>query len=81
MLKLLTPVFDRIYFTSYSRSGRSATREELLRTSSQSDIDYYARPVDAWNAARAVAQTDDMIVITGSVFLAGELREFAMQLS
>jgi dihydrofolate synthase/folylpolyglutamate synthase len=33
-----------------------------------------ADPADAWRRARADAAAEDLICVTGSVFLAGELR-------
>ena len=37
-----------------------------------------ARPADAWRLARSIAQPDDRICITGSFFLAAELRPLLM---
>jgi hypothetical protein len=37
----------------------------------------YATPLEAWQAARTTAADTDLICITASVFLAGELRPVA----
>jgi dihydrofolate synthase / folylpolyglutamate synthase len=37
----------------------------------------HATPLEAWQAARTAAADTDLICITGSVFLAGELRPVA----
>jgi dihydrofolate synthase/folylpolyglutamate synthase len=77
MLQTLAPHFDRALLTRFSNNPRSVPPEELLalwqRTSSQ-PATVHASPAEAWQAARAAAGADDLICITGSVFLAGELR-------
>ena len=73
MLKILKDYFPTIYFTSYSKSGRSATGKELAKIGPGTP--YHAHPIDAWKNALDRTPADGMIVITGSVFLAGELRE------
>jgi folylpolyglutamate synthase/dihydropteroate synthase len=47
---------------------------ELLRASGDVAITLCPDPADAYRAARTAARDDDLICITGSVFLAGELR-------
>lgn len=75
MLRVLTPHFDQLYLTSYSLSPRSVPPEQLatmLDGSVPFTICDDAKA--AWQAARMAASPDDLICITGSVFLAGELR-------
>lgn len=75
MLQVLAPHFDHIYLTRYSISPRSVPPEQLaamLDSSTAFTICPTAKA--AWQAARSAAAPDDLICITGSVFLAGELR-------
>jgi dihydrofolate synthase / folylpolyglutamate synthase len=77
MLDVLTPMFDRIYLTSFQGSARCENAAELaslLPAASVSKATQCAGAADAWRLARAEATPDDLICITGSVFLAGELR-------
>ena len=78
MLELLLPRFDEVIFTRYTRNPRGVPVEEL------SDIAAALsnRPVvecpdsfTAWNHVRERATSGDLICITGSFFLAAEMRE------
>jgi dihydrofolate synthase/folylpolyglutamate synthase len=78
MLRLLAPQFARVFLTRYGNSPRSAPPEQLARMlAAAADVPHAVCPtaLDAWQQARAVAGPEDLICITGSVFLAGELRE------
>jgi dihydrofolate synthase/folylpolyglutamate synthase len=78
MLTILTPHFDRLYLTQYTRSPRSASTDALLAAVRGSGVDLptvaVTDPLRAWQLATAEATDDDLICMTGSVFLAGELR-------
>jgi dihydrofolate synthase/folylpolyglutamate synthase len=78
MLTILAPHFDRLYLTQYTSSARCASTDTLLAASRRSGIDRptvaVPDPVRAWQLVRAEASRDDLICVTGSVFLAGELR-------
>jgi dihydrofolate synthase/folylpolyglutamate synthase len=77
MFRVLSPHFTHVFLTRYSNSSRSVSPErlaEVLRANGGLPATLCAAPTDAYNAARAAAGPDDLIVITGSVFLAGELR-------
>jgi dihydrofolate synthase/folylpolyglutamate synthase len=78
MLKILAPHFHHIYLTRYSKSGRGATAEELLGILRAGHPDVAATAVDnsadAWKLAESRAEPGDLICITGSIFLAGEVR-------
>jgi dihydrofolate synthase/folylpolyglutamate synthase len=84
MLRVLAPHFQAFYFTRYTTNPRSADPEHLVdllrRAGSVSDrsIGVYATPAEAWRQAQADAGDADLICITGSVFLAGELRPLIM---
>jgi dihydrofolate synthase/folylpolyglutamate synthase len=77
MFRVLSPHFAHAFLTRYSNNMRSVPAErlaELLRANGNLPATLCATPADAYKAARAEAGPDDVIVITGSVFLAGELR-------
>ncbi len=77
MLNLLAPHFAQAYFTRYTSSLRGAAPEDLAgqwRQLGGGPAWTYRDPREALEAARAGAGPEEMICITGSVFLAGELR-------
>ena len=77
ILQVLTPPFDHVFLTRYSHSPRAVPVETLagiLRQVSRVPFTLCPTPVEAWQAAGDAAGPDDLICITGSVFLAGELR-------
>ena len=78
MLELLAPRFDRVILTRYQNNPRGVPPEELA------DIarDFVGRkcqvrpnPRSAWEAVSATAAEDDLICVTGSFFIAAEVRE------
>ncbi len=77
MLAELVPRFQRVWFTRYANSARSAQPEELAAFWQQcggGSCEVVSTPAEALHAAQAWAQPDDLICGLGSVFLAGELR-------
>jgi dihydrofolate synthase/folylpolyglutamate synthase len=77
MLRVLAPHFAHAYLTRYAGSSRGMPAEELaelLRRCADLPHSVYPTAVEAWRAAREGAGPEDLICITGSVFLAGELR-------
>jgi dihydrofolate synthase/folylpolyglutamate synthase len=80
MMRVLAPHFAHVYATRYRGSARALAPEQLadLLRPTQLPCTIYQDPQEAWQAARAAAQPDDLICITGSVFLAGELRPLVM---
>jgi dihydrofolate synthase/folylpolyglutamate synthase len=81
MFRVLSPHFAHAFLTRYTGSSRSVPPEhlaELLCASGDLPATICLTPADAYRAARAVAGADDLICITGSVFLAGELRPLLM---
>ncbi|HTU19739.1 MAG TPA: folylpolyglutamate synthase/dihydrofolate synthase family protein [Gemmataceae bacterium] len=82
MFRVLSPHFAHVFLTRYSNGTRSVPPErlaDLLRANGDLAATLCPTPADAYHAARAAASPDDVIVITGSVFLAGELRPLLMQ--
>ncbi len=77
MLRLLSPCFDKILLTRYTHNQRAVPPEALadcLREIGATPHEVHSTAVAAWRSAKAHAGTNDLIVVTGSVFLAGELR-------
>jgi dihydrofolate synthase / folylpolyglutamate synthase len=77
MLHALAPCFGRIILTSFRNSLRCAAPEQLAAWIPQERRGVSVTcpgSVQAWRQARAEAKPNDLICITGSVFLAGELR-------
>jgi dihydrofolate synthase/folylpolyglutamate synthase len=84
MLKLVLPTFDTIFLTQYLHNPRAMEAEGLLAVAQQlraahdgerrPTLHATARPQDALRLARTIAGADDLICISGSFFLAAELR-------
>jgi dihydrofolate synthase/folylpolyglutamate synthase len=78
MMQVLGPKFDHFYLTSYGNNPRCApvqrAAELLLAACPQANYSLHPTASEALQAARAASAADDLIAISGSVFLAGELR-------
>ncbi len=77
MLGLLAPHFAHVYLTRFVSNPRAVPPEklaEVLRAVSDLPHTVCGDPAAAWEQARAAARPEDVICVTGSVFLAGELR-------
>jgi dihydrofolate synthase/folylpolyglutamate synthase len=77
ILGVLAPHFTHAFLTRYGNNPRSLPAEDvaaLLRRVSDLPSTVCPAPEEAWRLARSQARPDDLICITGSVFLAGELR-------
>ena len=85
MLALLLPCFDVVILTRYATNPRALDIEELEQecqlATSQFDsetavpfIESAKDPGAAWQRARQLAETNDLVCITGSFYLAGEIR-------
>jgi dihydrofolate synthase/folylpolyglutamate synthase len=82
MFRVLTPHFAEAYLTRYTDNPRGVAAEDLAAlwdANGGGSRALYRNPAEAWQAARSAAGTDDLICITGSVFLAGELRPLLKQ--
>jgi dihydrofolate synthase/folylpolyglutamate synthase len=82
MFRVLAPHFAHAFLTRYAGSARGMPPDQLaglLRRAAELPHSVYATALDAWRAARAAAGPDDLICITGSVFLAGELRPILVE--
>jgi dihydrofolate synthase/folylpolyglutamate synthase len=80
ILKQIIPLADEIFFTRFgSRDRKPAPPERLLKESkkylkAEARAEIFLDSADALAAARRRAGRQDCILITGSFFLAGELR-------
>ncbi len=82
MLRLLGPHFQHAWLTRYTNNPRSADPEQLagwLRQGCDIAVTRSRTPAEAWQEARSAAGPDDLLCVTGSVFLAGELRPLMLQ--
>jgi dihydrofolate synthase/folylpolyglutamate synthase len=84
MLGLLLPKFTSVVLTRYIENPRAVEIEQLQQLaksaalgangSLQPAIHTAASPAEAWRIAQTLAGPDDLVCITGSFFLAAELR-------
>jgi dihydrofolate synthase/folylpolyglutamate synthase len=77
MLRTMAPHFHRAFLTRYADNPRAVPPEELAAMLTRvGDLPHTPVPTPraAWQAARELAGPEDLVCITGSVFLAGELR-------
>ncbi len=82
MLELLLGRFDRVFFTQYQKNPRAVPAHELQALAQQltgNEYPAFAAPADAWAAAEQLATAEDLICITGSFFLAAEMRALAVR--
>jgi dihydrofolate synthase/folylpolyglutamate synthase len=77
MLALLLPHFDRIILTRYENNPRGVPPDELAAQARQltdKPIEVSPGPASAWQSARELAGEGDLICVTGSFFIAAEIR-------
>ena len=83
IMAILAPHFDNIYLTQYTTSQRCAPVESALAALRKSHADVpcvlLPDPIRAWETVQHEAGKEDVICVTGSVFLAGELRAAMLQ--
>jgi dihydrofolate synthase/folylpolyglutamate synthase len=79
MLKLLASYFDDFHLTRYGNNPRSVPpgtlADILAAVAPHKTRVVHATAAEAWAAARGAAGESDLVCVTGSVFLAGELQE------
>lgn len=76
-LSWLLPLFDRIVITQYQKNPRARSHDETrtaIEAAGRSVDAEISLPVDACHEAQAMAGAEGMVVITGSLFLAAEIR-------
>ena len=77
MLARLWPRFDRIVLTRYRTNPRGLPIDELKRLASRHGLSrcvFCPHPAEAWNVARETLRSEDLLCVTGSFFIAAELR-------
>jgi dihydrofolate synthase / folylpolyglutamate synthase len=74
MLAILRDYFDEFYLTKYGNNPRCVPPEKLLSYIVDKPVKLFESSVDAWTATTQEASREDLICITGSVFLAGEMQ-------
>ena len=81
MTQILFPLFDRVIVTPVA-SPRSASADELLAVAAQTGTPATAAPdgAHALDLARAAAPPNALIVVAGSVYLVGEVRQHLLAL-
>lgn len=81
MLQCVLPHFDEILMTRYQHNPRAVPPRELAELAKQLTgrvCRVCSKPDEAWQVARKTATADDLICVTGSFYIAGELRKLAM---
>jgi dihydrofolate synthase/folylpolyglutamate synthase len=85
MLQVLAGYFDHFHLTRYGNNPRSVAPEQLAavlaKLSPQKPQTIHESSSAAWLAARSASKSEDLICITGSFFLAGELRRMLVPIS
>ncbi len=73
-LQILLPLVDTLIVTQ-PHMNRAATVDELRQVVRRSDLDFYAivEPWEAYCHAQVLARPSDLICVTGSLFLVGEI--------
>ncbi|MEX0714778.1 MAG: folylpolyglutamate synthase/dihydrofolate synthase family protein [Pirellulales bacterium] len=77
MLALLLPRFDRVIFTRYQNNPRAFPPDELVRLAgglTERPWSVCPDPASAWDEVHRTAGVDDLVCITGSFFIASEMR-------
>ncbi len=79
ILRILAGYFDHFYLTRYGINPRCVPPEEagrvLASIAPAAVHSVVPTAAAAWEAARSAADRDDLVCVTGSMFLAGELRQ------
>jgi dihydrofolate synthase/folylpolyglutamate synthase len=77
MLAILLPQFEVVIFTRYLNNPRAVPPQELAAVAEELTGRAYpavADPVEAWQDVLGAASPDDLVCVTGSFFLAAEIR-------
>jgi dihydrofolate synthase/folylpolyglutamate synthase len=78
MLAEVLPRYDHVYFTRYANNPRGVPVEELTAIANAIGAAHHsehASLADAWQTARGAANPATLITVTGSFFIAAEMRE------
>jgi dihydrofolate synthase/folylpolyglutamate synthase len=78
MLRRLLGCFDEVIFTQYLNNPRAVPASELAAMAAEMTGGQFRvcpRPAAAWDEVRSLATPDDLICVTGSFFIAAEMRQ------
>lgn len=78
MLRLLLPRFESVLFTRYLNNPRAVPPAQLEAVAAELTGRHYTvydEPWAAWNAVRPTVSPNSLICVTGSFFIAAEMRE------
>jgi dihydrofolate synthase/folylpolyglutamate synthase len=81
MLRQLLPRFDSVVLTQYQTNPRGtpiAELAEMVQATGRYPCHVAADAASAWSLATRLAARDDLICVTGSFFIAAELRELIL---
>jgi dihydrofolate synthase/folylpolyglutamate synthase len=81
MLRQLLPKFDSVVVTCFQSNPRHVPVETLAgiaRQHTSEPLHTTSDPAAAWKLARRIAGPDDLICVTGSFFIAAELRDLIL---
>ncbi|MEX2172308.1 MAG: folylpolyglutamate synthase/dihydrofolate synthase family protein [Pirellulales bacterium] len=87
IVHLLTPHFDRFVVTQYVENPRAVVAERLAETvraeldligQRSASITICATPADAWQHVLGTTEPHELVCITGSFFLAAEMRRLVV---
>lgn len=82
MLQVLLPNFQHIILTRYLNNPRAASANGLDRIASDitnTPRHVFKKPDDAWGCAHRIAGPEDLVCITGSFFIAAEMRHLVVE--
>ena len=78
MLEAVVPHFDEIVLTRYQHNPRAVPPKELAELTRQLTgrvCRVCSKPEEAWSVVRGLATEDDLICVTGSFYIAAEMRQ------
>jgi dihydrofolate synthase/folylpolyglutamate synthase len=81
MLRELLGQFDEVILTQYTDNPRAVPVEELAATAAEVSGRAFRIcpcPADAWKAARELASPEDLICVTGSFYIAAQMRQLVL---
>jgi dihydrofolate synthase/folylpolyglutamate synthase len=81
MVEIAFPYFDEILLTRYQHNPRAIPPHELAELAQRLTgraCRVCSRPEQAWQIARELAADDDLVCVTGSFYIAAEIRQLAI---
>lgn len=78
MLRELLDQFGEVILTQYTDNPRAVPVEDLAATANEVSgrpFHICPRPADAWKTARELAAKEDLICVTGSFYIAAQMRQ------